>query len=153
MTRTLVARRRAASGGLEPSGGWLFLFSVPIVDATGAVLETRLAAIRGPGEVGTELDWSRVERARAIAAGRVRRRCDRVQRLVADRARAAATIDRAIARHVRARRAAELAQPGLFDSQTTAAPSRRDRVVAEIGPPPTVGVGRVALLAAIALQK
>jgi superfamily II DNA or RNA helicase len=153
VTRTLVARRRAAPGALGPSGGWLFLFSVPIVDATGEVLETRLAAIRGPGEAAMELDWSLVERARAIAAGRVRRRCDRVRQLVADRARATAAIDRAIARHVRARRAAELAQPGLFDRPTAAAPSPRERVVAEIGPPPAVAVGRVALVAAIALQK
>jgi len=152
-TGALVARCRTAPRGTEQSGGWLFVFSVPIVDATGDVLEARLAVIRGPGEVATELDRSLVEHARAIAARRVRRRCDRIRRLVADRARSAAAVDRAIDRYLRARRAAELAQPGLFDRPATAAPSPRDRVVAEIGPPPTVAVGRVALVAAIALQK
>jgi superfamily II DNA or RNA helicase len=152
-TRTLVARCHARPVGLGPSGGWLLVFSVPIVDATGEVLETRVAAFRGAGRVAQGLDWSLVEHARAIAARRLRRRCDRIRRLLADRARAAAAIERAIDRHLRARRAAELAQPGLFDSPTAAARSLRDRVVADIGPPPTVAVGRVALVAAVALQK
>jgi superfamily II DNA or RNA helicase len=152
VTRALVARR-ATPGALGPPGGWLFLFSVPMVDGTGEVLETRLAAVRGPGGAATALDWSAVERARAIAARLVRRRCHRVRQIVADRTRATAAIDRAIARHVRARRAAEFGQPGLFDLPTAATSSPRDRVLAEIGPPPTVNVGRVALVAAVALGK
>jgi superfamily II DNA or RNA helicase len=151
--RTLVAYCRTRPGGVGPSGGWLLVFSVPIVDATGEVLETRVAAFRGAGEVAKGLGWSLVEHARAIAAHRLRRRCDRILRLVVDRARAAAAIDRAIDRHLRARRAAELPQPGLFDSPTNSATSFHDRVVAEIGPLPAVAVGRVALVAAIALQK
>jgi superfamily II DNA or RNA helicase len=151
--RTLVADCRATLSDLGPPGGWLFVFSVPIVDATGAVLETRLAALRGTGEVTTGLDRSLVEQAREIAARRLGRRCGRVRRLLADRARAAAAVDRAIDRHGRARQAAQLAQPGLFDTRTTAAPSARDRVAAEMGPPTTVAVGRVALVAAIALRK
>jgi superfamily II DNA or RNA helicase len=150
---SLVARRRAAASGLGPSGGWLLVFRVPIVDATGEVLETRLAAFRGGDDAAKGLDRALVEHARAIAARRVLRRCDRIRRLMADRARTAAAIDRAIDRHVRARRATQLAQPGLFDGPTTPAPRPFDRVVAEIGPPPEVAVGCVALVAAIALQK
>lgn len=151
-TSTLVARLRAAPVGLEPSGGWLLVFRVSIVDATGAVLETRLAAFRAAADATRPLDRALVERARTIAVLRVRRRCDRIRRLMDDRARAAAAIDRAIDRHLRAARVAQRAQPGLFDRPTTpAAQSLSDGVVAEIGPPPTVAVGRVVLVAAIAM--
>ena len=151
-TATLLARRRAAPGSLGP-GGWLLVFSVPIVDATGTVLETRLAAFRGAGDVTKGLDRALVEHARALATLRVRRRCDRLQRQVDDRALTVRAIDRAIDRHLQATRAAQRGQPGLFDGPNASAPpALPNRSVAEIGPPPAVAVGRVALVAAIAIQ-
>jgi hypothetical protein len=87
-----------------------------------------------------------------MAVLRVRRRCDRIRQLMDDRTRTTAAIDRAIGRHLHAARVARLAQPGLFDRPTTPAPQGLpDGVVAEIGPPPTVAVGRVVLVAAIAM--
>jgi hypothetical protein len=151
-TSTLYARLRAAPVGLGPSGGWLLVFRVSIVDATGALLETRLAAFRGAADATKPLDRALVERARSIAALRVRRRCDRIRRLMDKRSQATAAIDRAIDRHLHAALVARLAQPGLFDRPTTPAPQGLpDGVVAAIGPPPTVAVGRVVLVAAIAM--
>jgi len=151
-TSTLLARLRAAPVGLGPSGGWLLVFRASIVDATGAVLETRLAAFRGAADATKPLDRALVERARSIATLRVRRRCDRIRRLMDDRTRATSAIDRAIGQHLHAARVARLAQPGLFDGPTTPdAQGLPDGVVAEIGPPPTVAVGRVVLVAAIAM--
>ncbi len=124
-TSTLVARLRAAPVGLGPSGGWLLVFRTSIVDATGAVLETRLAAFRGAADATKPLDRALVERARSIATLRVRRRCDRIRRLMDNRTRATSAIDRAIDRHLHAARVARLAQPGLFDRPTTPDPQSR----------------------------
>ncbi len=151
-TTTLLARRRTTPVGLGPPGGWLLVFRVPLVDATGEVLETRLVALRGAADATKPLDRTLVEHARSIAARRVGRRCDRIRRLMHDRARTGAAIDRAIDRHLHAARLARLPQPGLFDRPTTAAAQRLpDGVVPEIGPSPAVAVGRVVLVAAIAM--
>jgi hypothetical protein len=114
--RPLIAdlRGRAfASAASSRAQSLVLVFSVPLFDGSGALVELCLQAVQTRA---TSLTSELVEQARGVIARSIAPRIRRVQRLVVSGAREAAAREQAIAADLRRGIPLE-AQPGLFDAR------------------------------------
>jgi hypothetical protein len=105
----------------------LLLFSVPIVDRSGAILEHHVVAIRVPSQLGGPGDRDLIAGARAAAARRI---APRLRRLVTLRRRQllrSADRDRAIGDGLASAQGPGQVQPGLFESRAMRAAEATNR--------------------------
>jgi len=152
-TRPMMTRRPGGRGGAAASA-WMLVFATPIADAGGTPLDTHLGACRvwttgadAPASALADLIGPRV-------ALRAERRAARVQRWLEQRNRDAAQREHVLARELDLVRLGRLPQPGLFDR--TRPPFTKDTVASRPGNAPqlpNISRGRVALVAAIALDR
>ncbi len=111
------------------AGGSFLVFSVPILDRTGVVVERHVVALSVPNPGGSCSERNRgthalariVEAARAVAARSVEKRVRRVQRRVRARLGVVAAFDHGLASEIRDEWVPAEAQPGLFDRRELAA--------------------------------
>ena len=144
--RALVARRRR--GRPMTHAAWVVAFSAAIMDESGAVVETHLAAYRIATDRPAFPSRPVIEHARQEVASRLQRRCERVRRALDARARLAAPIERAIDVELKRARAQTLPQPGLFD-RSGAPVEWLHRGSTDARVSTRVTVGRVVLVCAV----
>jgi superfamily II DNA or RNA helicase len=103
--------------GLRRIGGsCLLVFTVPLIDGSGAVIEQHAVVVRaGAMPAGAGMRRAALELARAAAVDRVRPRAARVDRRIRADAERAARVDRVIIRRLVEESAAGEVQTGLFD--------------------------------------
>jgi superfamily II DNA or RNA helicase len=128
---------RAARGRLRGAGGHqggaLLVFSVPLLDDGGALIEQGLVVLHAAGAPDGRAEWaSVVEEARRIAARRLLPRARRVARILRTAQDALAAHEIAIADELVGRCAPGELQPGLFDARAQRAWDAARQEVARI---------------------
>jgi hypothetical protein len=149
----VVARARGACQGAK-AAAWVLVFTTPITNATGTVLDRSIAVYRVWTSSAGAPARPVADLVRRHAIRRAERRAVRVRHWLDRRDRRAAPRDRAIDRELEAARLARLAQPGLFDRPPSADSTQRATQIAhDAWPSSTVFVGRAVLVAAIAVDR
>jgi hypothetical protein len=149
LPRPMITRTRGAYRARASS--WVFVYSTPITDGSGAMLETSLGAFRvsTAGAAAPARDLADSVGPRAVR--RAERRARRIGRWLDRRDQPSGVREDALARELELARLTRLPQPGLFDRRASGnAPSP----AAPLEKPARsrVAVGRAVLVAAIAVD-
>jgi superfamily II DNA or RNA helicase len=132
--RTGWTYRHRLNGLRRVAGGSVLVFSVPILDRTGIVIERHVVAVSVAGLDRRTAGFEQiVDRARAEATRTLEKRVRRLQQVVHSRLAREAAFDRVLAEEIRDEWIPAEAQPGLFDRRELAAfeAARREGLVLE----------------------